>query len=50
MGILLKRLTILSEKPFLTFNVNLTWHNLRPFPLFLSLVAQKKSAPHHNLS
>ena len=30
-----------EDKFFLMFNLNLTWHNLRPFPLVLFLVTQE---------
>ena len=31
-------ITLSVKKPFLIFKLNLPWHNLRPFPLLLSLV------------
>ena len=40
---LFQHLTTLLERIFfLISNLNLPWHNLRPFPLVLSLVVWKK--------
>ena len=52
LGCLLQCLATLSEKKlFLISNLNLFWHNLRPFPLILMLLSGSRGGPplHHNL-
>ena len=47
LGRLFQHLTTLPEnKFFLISNPNLPWHNLRPFPLILSLLPGEEANPH----
>jgi len=48
LGSLFQYLITLSEKKFfLISNLNLSWHNLSPFPLVLLLLSGKKKANTH---
>ena len=46
LGSLFQCITTLLEKFFLISNLNFPWHNLKPFPLILSLLLGAEADPY----